>query len=493
VNWLQRVLRSLKRAPSTPQLLSPWQNGRPQGKTWDEAKAIKEGFKLNPYVYACIDLKASAAASAPWKVLTRPSPADDWEPEPGHPLEDLIEYPNAKMTRQDLIERWVQHLDTGGNALWSMTMVTSLREDRKFPAELWPLDPSGLRPVPDREKFIRSYDYMKDGTWMTGADGIPAEDVLHFMRGDPANPYWGMGPLQAAASAVDTDVQASAWNRSIFANRAVPDGVFSIDRPLTEEEWEQARREIRLNYQGTENARTPWVLGSGAKWEMMSWKATDLDYIEGRRFTREELCAVFHVPPPMVGILESATLANVAEYRKAFWTDGVIPMLDNLKGVMNRVLVPMFGDRRLIMLDYDLSGVEVLRQDEDKRSQVLERLVKSGMPFNDAKDLLDYDVEDQDGGEIGLVPSTLIPLKDVTEISKQTLRMGDSTIANTDANTRWRPALRWAARWCSSPARWTTPTPWRSSSWTAPIPRPTAARSTSPSTLPGLDTPSDER
>src|SRR3954468_1936629 len=101
MNWLQRVLRSLKRAPSTPQLLSPWQNGRPQGKTWDEAKAIKEGFKLAPYVYACIDLKANAAASVPWKVLPRPSRTADWEPAPGHPLEDLIEYPNAKMTRQD--------------------------------------------------------------------------------------------------------------------------------------------------------------------------------------------------------------------------------------------------------------------------------------------------------------------------------------------------------------------------------------------------------
>ena len=435
MNWFQRLVRSLKRAPTTSQLLGPWQNNRPQAKEWDEAKAVKEGFKLNPYVYACIDLLAVNAASIPWKAMTRSGAGEDWEPEPGHPLEDLIEFPNAKMSRQDLIERLIQHLQTGGNGLWSMTMVTSLREGRKFPGELWPIPPEGIRPVPERESFIRGYEYIKDGIWIRDPL-IPAEEVLHFMRNDPSNPYWGMGPLQAAASAVDTDVQASRWNRITFANRAVPDGVFSIDRPLSREEWELAREEVRKNYAGADNARTPWVLGNGAKWEMMSWKPTELDFIEGRKFTREEICAAFHVPPPMVEVMENATLANLGDSRKKLWTDGVIPLLDNVKGVLNRVLVPMFGDRRTLMLDYDLSGVEVLRADMKSKGEVLKLFTGCGIPLNVAVELLDLDIEPVEGGDIGLVPSTMIPLTHVSDIAEQTLRMGDAQIDNTDANTQ---------------------------------------------------------
>jgi HK97 family phage portal protein len=429
MNAWQRLWYALKRAPTTSQTLPAWRSGRPMDKEWDSDRAIKEGAKVNVWVYAAVSLRAEAISRIPWRVMTRTNAGDEWKPEPGHPLETLIEYPNARMTRQDVIERLVWHLDMAGNAIWTITFGTSLRNSTgKTPLEMWPMNPGPLKPIPDREKFISGYEYWRDGVRLV----IPSEETLHWMFCDPSNPYWGMSPLQAAARVVDTDVAAVAWNKMTFETRAIPETVFTVDRPLTRQEWEEAREELRANYTG---GRQPWVVSNGAKVELMSWKPTEMDFIDSRKLTREEILAAYKVPPTVAGITENATLANAAAYDIAFWKKSALPVLDNIRGVFNRVLVPFFGNPETLMLDYDLSGVQELRQDEDARSQVLERLRNCGVPLNVAKDLLDYDFDDIEGGDIPLVPGTLMPLDMLVETAEQALRMGDATIENTEANT----------------------------------------------------------
>lgn len=428
MTWLDRAARQIKAAPTTAQLLAPWQTGRPMDKEWDSDRAIKEGFKINPWVYVCVQTRAESCASLPWRVMTRQRAGDEWEPEPGHPLETLIEYPNAKMTRQDLIETLVQHLDLAGNGLWSMISATSLRQGGKFPVEFWPINPGPIKPIRDRVKFISGYEYWSDGQRHV----IPAEEVIHFKYTDPANPYWGMGRLQAGASVVDQDVAASNWNKVSYQTRAIPDMVFTFERELDQEAWEQAREEIRKNYVGS---RQPWVMGNKASVEMLSWNATEMDFIETRKMTRQEICALFKVSLVVLGLGEDATLANAAEYHKAYWKQGVIPTMDGIKGVLNRVLVPFFGQRETLMLDYDTSAVTELRPDMKAKGEVLKLLTECGVPLNVAVEMLDLDMQPVDGGDIGLVAATKIPLGSVVELAEQQVRMGDATIENTEAST----------------------------------------------------------
>jgi HK97 family phage portal protein len=445
MNPLQRAARQIKGGPTTSQLQPPWKIGQPLNREMrhlDTRTAISEGFKLSTWVYAAVTLKSSQAARVPWRAFEKPEVrgtktgkrADEWVPaesDAGRALEDLLENPNQAMGRQDVVEREVQHLELGGNALYSLVFATNIRAGKKIPAEMWPMNPSALRPIASREKFISGYDYEWDGIKRT----LPAEEVLHLMYCDPANPYWGLGALQAAARVVDTDISAVAWNRSIMDNRAIPDIVFTIDRPLSREEWENARREVRESYAGSENGRAPWVVGDGASIQMLSWKPTDMDYLEGRKFSREEISSVFHVPPPLLGIMENATEANLDSSRKELWTSGLIPLLDNLRGVRNRRLVPYFGDRATLKIDYDTSEVEVLREDVKLKADALKILTGCGMPLNQAMDYLDMDTDEVEGGDVGLVPATVMPITMAVELAEQQARMGEATIESTEAGT----------------------------------------------------------
>lgn len=391
--------KATKQAVAGGVLIPSWKSDQPMYKDWSTANAIKDGFKASVWVYACVYRLMKDAASVPW--IAEEKKGKEWEPNEDHPLTLLMEDPNPFMSRQDLIERLTSHVYLGGNGLWWHIMAGR----PKTVVELWPIHPGGVTPVPSQTKFISRYEYDKDGV---KKDFLP-EDVTHFMFTDPNKPYWGMSPLQAAARTVDTDVEAVRWNKLVLQNRAVADVAFSFPQPLTREQWEQARETVREQYQGADNARTPWVLGSGAKPEKLSFSPVELDWLESRKDARREICAAFNVHPPIVGIYEDATLANIATARKLHWEDTIIPLLEDYKMGLNRSLVPKFGRRDRLRLVYDTTEVKALQRNFDELVQIGERLFKMGVPLNQIIQRLELQLKPVDGGDVGYIPSTLVP------------------------------------------------------------------------------------
>ncbi len=403
---------------TTAQLLPAWRSDRPLEKEWDSAKAVREGFKASETAFACTTRLAQSVASVPWYVEERQGDGE-WERASGHPLEELLANPNPYMSGQDLFERLMQHLGLAGNGLWTIITVSS-RRGGPTPVELWPVDPAGLKPIPSRANFISGYEYQRDGEKVV----IPADKVVHFLLSDPANPYWGMSPLQAVARAVDTQVAAMRWNLFAFDNRAIPDGMLTFDQPMSREEWEQARTEVHNELSGPSNARRMLVLGGGAKFEMVSWKPSEMDFIASLKHYRESIASAYGVPLPMLGIYEDATLANLEGSRRLFWEDTILPLLEAIRSTLNRVLVPMFGTRAKLRVCYDTSSVPALRQDFGAKVDQYAKLVEAGVSPNAARKRLEMDLEDEPGGDVPFVRATLVPMPLVAEIAEQERRMG---------------------------------------------------------------------
>ena len=384
---------------TTSQLLPVHQADTPQFRDWSTRNAIKEGYKVSVWVYTAISLKAKAVASVPWFVRKIKSDGT-WEPDYTHPLSRLLKRPNEFMSRRDMMERLVAHLELGGNGLWTKLRVG------KMVVELWPIDPTGVRPVPSPAKFISRYEYDLDGV---KKDLDPA-DVLHLMYPDPANPYWGLSPLQAAARVVDTDVEAVKWNKVSLQNRAQASGVLSFKHPLDPDQWDEAREQVRRQIQGPENARGILVMGASADWKQMSLTPIEMDFIKSRQFSREEILSVFHVPPTMAGIGDNAALSNVLTWRRIFWSDTIVPLLEDIRAGMNRALVPEFGDPEKIDLMYDVTNVEALQDDFHKKIETAEHMFRMGIPVNVIIDRLELDIDALPGGDQGFIPGTMVPL-----------------------------------------------------------------------------------
>lgn len=393
--WLMQD--ELKKMGESLPFVARWLSGKPMWTDWSTEKAIKDGLKASVWVYRCINRRAKAIASVPWYV--EEWTGDGWERVPNHPIEVLLAEPNPFMSGQKLMEYMVNHLDLGGNAIWHIVMVQGM------PVEFWPIIPDTkiIKPVPDRQNFLSHYEFTVEPGDVKKLD---PREVIHFRNVDPSNLYWGLAPLQVAAKVVDTDVQAVEWNKVSLQNRAVTDGVFSFEHPLTQTQWEDARKQVREQHQGAENARNPWVLGGGAKWNQMSLSPVEMDFLNSRKFGREEICAVFDVPSLLVGATDASTYNNYSTARKMFWEDTVAPLLDDIREILDMSLVPFWdpealkpGKQAKIRVMYDLSTVPAFKEDLTVMVNNARTLWQMGIPLNMINQRLELGFEDIPGGD----------------------------------------------------------------------------------------------
>jgi HK97 family phage portal protein len=375
---------------------------------WRTDRAIREGLKSSTYVYACINIIAKSVASVPWYVY-RQNRNGDWIQQQQHPLASLIDRPTPWHSRKDLMTGMIQHLYLGGNSLH-----TKVRAGGAV-VELWQLQPDWIKVFPSATDWIDRYEYNKDGI----ITPIDPKDIMHNKFLDPANPYWGLAPLQAGARAVDIDVEAVRYQKVGLQNMAISDGVFTFDHPLTQDQWNEARAMVREQHQGIDNAHTPWVLGAGANWQQMSMTPKDIDFIESRKFTANEICSIFQVPPPMIGILDKANYNNIETARKIFWLDTIVPLLEDIKDSFNLSLTPEFGAG--LELSYDISNVNALQESTADKITQAKDLWAMGVPFNMINQKLELGFDDIDGGDQGFLGSGLQPLSAlaVTDLGNQ--------------------------------------------------------------------------
>jgi len=406
----RRYMADLARKSITiAQALPTTQANKPQAKEWTASEAVSGGFKSSHWVYACIKALMDTGSSVPWVVEQLQKGAEYVRVEQDHPLGVLWDRPNPFMTGQDLRQRMIAHLYLAGNSTTTKIRVGALKGGI---AEMWPLNPDQIKPVPNTIDFITYYEH-KVGS--KTAKIAPA-DLLHVQFTDPANPYWGMSPMQAGEKIIETEVDSVNWWRVSLQNRVVPDGAFTFPQSLSQEQYDEAMELIRSQKMGSDNARNIMLLGNDAKFTRMSLTPAELDFIESRRMTRIDICALFRVPPPIVGIYDDATLANIQTARKIFWLDTVLPMLSDLMDAINLGLATEWGvdqvGRPLFRLRYDVSNVEALQEDLGALVDVAEKLFGMAVPFNVINERLKLGFKEFKGWDVAWIGANLLPAAD---------------------------------------------------------------------------------
>lgn len=401
---LDRLVKSI----ATQELWDQGILGQPEWTEWNYESAVEHGYMASTWVFACMYRFAQSVASVPWRV-GEGIPGQDWRPIEGpHPLKDVLEQPNPFQSFPGLMAMSTLHLHAGGNML-----LAKLRPgDAEPPAELYLHAPdfAKIRPVPHRRRFIDRYDTFRNGAFY---DAIDREDMVHHMLPNPMNPRWGMPTIQGIGKAVDTDAFASSWQVTGYANDARPSVVVVYDHDLSPEQHTIAKDRI-AEQTGPDNARRPLVLGNRARLERWGFNPTEMDHLNSRGFTLQEICSGFNTPPPMIGIYENATLANLEQSRTVYWLDTIIPFLTSLRSTLNQResgLSAEYGPN--VRLNYDLRGVQALEAIQEKREERAERMFGLGVPFNELTEALDLGYSQRPDGDRSYISVKFVPADQV--------------------------------------------------------------------------------
>jgi HK97 family phage portal protein len=411
--------------------ISDKESGKPVRKDYNFEIGAKDSYNTNAWVAAAISRIGTSVMAIPIKVQTRKDLNDKWETIEGHEGEILLDYPNPFMSGEDLMLRTTMHMYIGGNAIWGKNKVGGKVD------EIWPFRPDQITPIKAKGSFISHYE---EGSGKD-AKRHDISDIIHFQFPNPLDPYWGQSPLQNAARAIDTDIQAGKWQNESLKRRCVRDGVLSFNRDLSLDQYQETVQALQDQFMGPSYARGPLVVGHEGSWTPTSMTPAEFDFTTGRKFSREEILSVFGVPPMLVGIFDKAALANVRVARAIFWLDTVIPYLTILTGTLNRTLIfdvtktDYMKSRGLVRFAFDLTKVEALQELLKEKADIADTLWKSGVPWDEIERRLSFGILPFEGSDIAWVPSTIKPVKFIIAAGPG----GTSSVPDTPAEDEEAP------------------------------------------------------
>ena len=335
------------------------------------------GYMSNPTVNRCITLISSTVAGVPWKLYRKAADGKDIHIEE-HPILDLIRKPSPLLSENEFMSNYVNYLMICGNVY-----IHRVGPNHGPPKELYFLRPDRII-ILNAEEGIDVYnDFGYDGfggyapiyEYVIGKSRqiIPNELLHHGRLFNPLCEFYGLSPMQAAATSIDQNNEALLWNVNLLRNSASPAGIMSTENNLGDEQIARLKSQMQQKYQGPYNPGRPMLLEGGLKWEKMSLTPQEMDWSEGMKMSASNICTVFGVDPVLIGDNQKKGW-GFRDAQKSFYTETIIPLCDTIRdNWLNKWLLPLFPGTEKMYFQYDLEQVEVLNED---RSIVWERVMK---------------------------------------------------------------------------------------------------------------------
>ena len=343
-------------------------------------------------VWACVSLIANIIASLPLFVYTQNKGKRDlardallWQV--------LHDSPNSRMTPMEFWVAMLLNLLVRGNAY--------ARIDRSASGEaiaLWPMPSDQVEPwmLPDGTLV---YKY----TVGSNVAVLSSENVLHIKG--MGNGTTGLDRLDYMRASTAEAANAQGAASTLFANHGKPSGVLMIDKVLNA----QQRAAVRQNFIDMAEGGTSrlFLLEADTKYQQLNLTPADQQLLETRRFTVEELCRWFGVPPVLVGHSNvTAWGSGIEQLIDGFHKLVIGPLVVNLQqAIAKRVLTP--NQRVRFTVEFSLDAL--LRASLKDRMEIYAKAVQNGLKTRNECRQLENDPAIAGGDEL-TAQSNLAPL-----------------------------------------------------------------------------------
>lgn len=402
---------------------------------------ITEPYKQHVWTYACVTALSEVVSSVPF-VIVREAPSSDREKkfkirrelmrlrsmkskdrvkfdldlleergfeviEDG-PVYNTFTSVNPLMTAQQLWAATTIYYALDGDVFWVLENGNNqpIQNPTEWPKEIYPVGADSFKPLKDGNDMQIGWHRKQ------GKIDIKYElwQVIHFYKFNPYNPIDGLSPFEVIRSAAVQDAQASAYNEAFFANGAEPGGILEVPGNPQKEQRTAIINAWNDQHKGPGKSNKTALLTAGAKYNRNPRTHSDMQYLEGRKWNRDETFAGFRTPKQLASIYEDLNYATAGTQLKQYWENVVIPVLNYFEDMVNGKMMSRAREGSGLYVMFDLSKVEALREDMSSKSETATRLSQIGIPTSDIIDLLEINVEKKGWQDKWWAPMNLVPI-----------------------------------------------------------------------------------
>ena len=351
---------------------------------------INQGYSRSPDLKPIVDKIANTTSSVKWCVYEQRN--GELIKDESSKLNDLLYSPNPNQTWNELQYGLVVNLALTGNALARGIDSIGLGAEGAF-RQLEVLYTQGITPNLDSNYNIISYDYVIDRIDTT----YSAEEIIHMKYFNPTEKGlmsgMGLSPLQSAVYPYRTSLNQWEASSNLLKNKGAIGFISNeSDDVLDDQELESAQKAFDSKIGGASNFGKSIITPSKMKYNPMGMTAADMQIIEMGVKTLRAICNVYGIDSSLFNDPANKTFNNRREAEKALWTNVNIPILRMMEASYNRSFVESYSkeEGKNLYLKFDVSDVEVLHEDKDKKVDRVIKLLESGViTIEQAQEMVD--------------------------------------------------------------------------------------------------------
>jgi HK97 family phage portal protein len=391
---VSRILRALGREEerlAPPALIPalPAGYGQPgygwwsEGMVWNAAPgaaadvSAEQAMRLSA-VFGCLRILTDVISTLPFDTFRRQSGVRlPYRPRPAY-----LDFQPPQESRLVYLAQVMLSLLLDGNAF-----ILTPRDRLGVPLDLIVLDPT-----------LVTIERLATGRLIYRVVGLEQElgplEVMHIRGMVLPGHLRGVSPIRYAREVVTGGLTAQEMGRNVMSNLGVPPAVIEVPADAdggTDEDVQERARMIATAWKQTHggaNAGSVGVLLGGATLKAISITPEDLQWLDSKRMTVQDICRFFGVPPHLVADSSNSTSwgSGLAEQNTAFGSMTVSPWTERIEDAHGRLLTTHGLPDVFVRLNLDAR----LRAAPKDRAETVDIQLKNGsMTINEARALED--------------------------------------------------------------------------------------------------------
>jgi len=382
-----------KKADRQVGALYPQQWHRVEHSGDDLRKIAKEGYNTNPYVKACIDMKAQAMATLPI-IIEKRLKGGKTERVYDHKALEVLNNPNEMMSKTEFLRQICSDYQQFGMSFTAMASADR-GEFRGQPQFMYPLITEKVKIVQGTpRKPIARYEYR-------GAETIPyrTDEVMYIKNYSPYDYYVGTSDVYSIAHVVDLCNEMIKWNNSLLRNNGTPPVAIYIENgaQISEEQAQKIKDRYQQVQSGVDNAGKIFVGGGGMRIEKIGFDTNELDWVNGIHTAGEMICIGLNMPPPLVMSHKSVTSGDRKLMERQLYMNEILPKGKILMEHLTRSLLRKFPNSEDLSFVIDKDQVWALLDDiETKHKTVRADFLAGIASHNESRTEVQFDTNEDD-------------------------------------------------------------------------------------------------
>ncbi|HKR45851.1 MAG TPA: phage portal protein [Paraburkholderia sp.] len=355
---------------------------------WQRNKEERLDTLLNyPALYACVSRIATDIGKLPFSLKSRDN-RGVWVEVESPAFSPVLSKPNHYQTAQQFREYWALSKITQGNVY-----ALKERDQRNVVVGLYILDPCRVMPLvaDNGEVFYQLYtdnlNLLPDGF---NELVVPASEIIHDRCICPFHPLIGLPPIAAAYLPALKNMRILRSSSEFFGNNAQPSGILSAPGAISDDTAKRLSEHWNSNFTG-ENAGKVAVVGDDLKFMSLSSKSVDAQMVEQLRYSDEQICQPFGIPPFKVGLGTIPSGLGVDAINQLYYDDALQAHIQAMETLLTEGL-------NATPYKVDMDESVLMRMDSGKKADYHKTLSDASIEtINEAR--LEFNLAPLDGGD----------------------------------------------------------------------------------------------